>query len=438
MSHCSSRRGRTVPTVEAEREGLDALERARIVVERCRQLAAGSYSEEPDRLTRRYGTHALLSTQDAVAGWMREAGMTTWRDAAGNLIGRYEADRDDAKTFLLGSHLDSVRDAGAFDGPLGVLVAITCVDRFHRLGIRLPFAVEAPAFADEEGLRFHSSYLGSRALVGTLDEETLALTDPDGISVREAMSEFGGDPENLESAQRDPDSLLGYCEVHIEQGPRLESEDLPVGIVTGITSQSRVSLTFTGMAGHAGTVPMALRYDALCAAAEFVLAAEAIANSVPGLVATVGEIKAEPGASNVIPGEVTLSLDIRHVNNEVREATRTRLRQRAGEIAMRRELEVDWRVIQQTDSISCDGRLSGLLAEAIEAAGFPVEWLASGAGHDAVALHDVTPVSMLFVRCARGISHNPAESVEVEDVAVSIEVIDYLLDHLDGNGASGF
>ncbi len=251
--------------------------------------------------------------------------------------------------------------------------------------------------------------------------------------MREAMREFDGDPDNLESAQRDPGEILGYCEVHIEQGPRLESEDLPVGIVTGITSQSRVSLSFTGTAGHAGTVPMELRRDALCAAAEFVLAAEATARTVPGLVTTVGEIAVEPGASNVIPGAVTLSLDVRHVNNEVREAARTRLRQKAGEIGMRRDVRLEWNVIQQTDSISCDVRLSGLLAEAIEAAGFPVEWLASGAGHDAVALHPITPVSMLFVRCAQGISHNPAESVDVEDVAVAIEVIDYLLDHIDGN-----
>jgi allantoate deiminase len=418
--------------VEAEAEGLDALERARTIVERCRQLTVAPFSEEEDRLTRRYGTAALLATQDVVAVWMHEAGMTTYRDAVGNLVGHYDADRDNAKTFLLGSHLDSVRDAGAFDGPLGVLVGVACVERLHRLGIRLPFAIDVLAFADEEGLRFHSSYLGSRALAGTLDDETLALVDPDGVSVREAIGEFGGDPDNLESAKRDPETLLGYCEVHIEQGPRLEDADLPVGIVTGITSQSRVSLTFKGMSGHAGTVPMDLRHDALCATAEFILAAEATAKSVPGLVATVGEIKAEPGASNVIPGEVTISLDVRHLDNEVRETARNRLRQKANEIAMHRDLTVDWTVVQQTEPIACDEALSALLAEAIETAGFPVEKLASGAGHDAVALQPITPVSMLFVRCAKGISHNPAESVETEDVAVAIEVIDYLLEHIVG------
>jgi allantoate deiminase len=420
--------------VEAEAEGLDALERARTVVERCRQLATAPYSEEEDRLTRRYGTAALRSTQDAVAAWMEEAGMGTHRDAVGNLIGRYNANRGDARTFLLGSHLDSVRDAGAFDGPLGVLSGVACVERLHRLGIRLPFAVEVVAFADEEGLRFHSSYLGSRALAGTLDDETLDLNDPEGVSVREAIGDFGGDPDNLDSAKRDPESLLGYCEVHIEQGPRLEDADLPVGIVTGITSQSRVSLTFKGVAGHAGTVPMDLRHDALCATAEFILAVEATAKTVPGLVATVGEIKAEPGASNVIPGEVTISLDVRHLDNEVRETARNRLRQKANEIAMRRDLTVEWTVVQQTEPITCDEGLSALLAEAIDAAGFPVEKMPSGAGHDAVALHPITPVSMLFVRCAKGISHNPAESVAIEDVAVAIEVIDYLLEHLDGNG----
>jgi allantoate deiminase len=416
--------------VEADVAGLATLDRARTVVDRCRELATAPYSEDEDQLTRRYGTRSLRATQDRVAAWMAAAGLTARWDVAGNLIGRYEAEQPGAKTFILGSHLDSVRDAGAFDGPLGVLTGVACVERFHRLGRRLPFAIEVIAFADEEGLRFHSSYLGSRAIAGTLDDETLSLLDPEGVSVRDAMREFGGDPDQLERARRDPATLRGYCEVHIEQGPRLEDLDLPVGIVTGITSQSRVSLTFKGTAGHAGTVPMELRHDALCAAAEFILAAETTAKTVPGLVATVGEIQAEPGASNVIPGEATISLDVRHLDNEVRETARNRLRQKASEIAMRRDVIVEWKVVQQTEPIACDEGLSALLAEAIAAAGFPVEKMASGAGHDAVALHPIMPVSMLFVRCAKGISHNPAESVAVDDVAVTIQVIDYVLEHL--------
>jgi allantoate deiminase len=262
---------------------------ARTVMEWCDIL--GSYSEEPDRLTRPFASAAMRQANEAVAQWMRDTGMTVQRDAIGNLLGRYEARTPGAKTLLFGSHLDSVRDAGKYDGPLGVMVALACVARLHQRQERLPFAIEVLGFADEEGLRYHSAYLGSRAMTGTFDLEALQLTDANGITLAEAIRAFSGnpDPAALRTPRWHRDDLVGYCEVHIEQGPVLEARDLPVTVVSAIAGQSRITVQFTGEAGHAGTVPMSLRRDALCAAAEFVLAVEALGRSTQGLVATVGQ-----------------------------------------------------------------------------------------------------------------------------------------------------
>lgn len=396
---------------------------ARTVMERCDALAR--CSEQSDALTRRFATPALRAAQDAVAGWMRGAGMNVRRDSIGNLIGRYEGQSKGARTLLLGSHLDSVRDAGKYDGPLGVLVALACVERLHERGERLPFAIDIIAFADEEGLRY-SAYLGSSVVAGTFDPALLALRDEDGMSMAEAISAFGGDPDALSGAARRGDDLLGYCEVHIEQGPVLEARGLPVGVVTAIAGQSRVGVSFEGEAGHAGTAPMALRRDALCAAAEFVLAAEEQARAVPGLVATVGQISAQPGASNVIPGYVALSLDVRHQDDATRLEACRLLREKAERIGDSRRVRVIWRV-KQNGAIPCNADLGGLLARAVAACGYPVEWLPSGAGHDGVALATLTPIAMLFVRCKGGISHHPAESVTSEDVAVAIAVLERFL-----------
>ena len=251
------------------------LEAAQTVTERADTL--GRLSEEPGRVTRRSFTDAMRQANAEVAAWMRAAGMDVRQDNIGNLIGRYEANRPDAKTLILGSHLDTVRDAGKYDGPLGILVALASIERLHRLGARLPFAIEVICFADEEGVRFGSAYLGSKVVAGTFPRAYLDLRDADGITVAEAVRAWGGDPDALESERFQPGDLLGYCEVHIEQGPVLEAHDLPVGVVTGIAGQSRLSVGFEGMAGHAGTVPMELRRDALCAAAEFVVGVERLA-----------------------------------------------------------------------------------------------------------------------------------------------------------------
>jgi allantoate deiminase len=392
---------------------------ATIVMERCEVL--GGISEEPGVLTRPYGSRAMGQVNDLVSGWMREAGMAVSQDVIGNLIGRYEGSGE--KTLLLGSHLDTVRDAGKYDGVLGVMVAIAVVQDLRDRNERLPYALEVVGFADEEGLRFGTTFLGSSVYAGAFDQIRLGLEDSDGVTLAEAVRAFGGDPEALEKRGREVGDLLGYCELHIEQGPVLEELGLPVGVVTGIQGQSRTRVTFTGKAGHAGTVPMENRRDALCAAAEFVVEVERAARREASSVATVGEISALPGANNVIAGEARLSLDIRHKDDAVRERLRDHLAAKAGEIATSRGCEHEWQLRQETRAVPADQALSALLGEAVEDAGLAVHELPSGAGHDAAQVAIMAPFAMLFVRCEGGVSHSPAESVQKEDVGVAIEVM---------------
>jgi allantoate deiminase len=390
----------------------------------------GDISEDNDRLTRRFATPAMKRAYSWVQLWMESIGMTVRVDAAGNLIGRYAATNPDAPALLLGSHLDTVRNAGRYDGPLGVLCALACVQDLANRGRRLPFAIEVIAFADEEGVRYHTAYLGSAALVGAFQHAWLERTDDQGVSMATALQGFGGDPAQLAAAQRQPSDFIGYCEVHIEQGPVLEAENLPVGVVTAIAAQQRVSIVWVGEAGHAGTVPMHLRYDALAGAAAFVLAAEAVGRATPGLVVTVGQLTVQPGASNVIPGTVTLSLDVRHQENaHVHSACRA-LYEQAIQIASDRQLSMEWRTVQHNNAVQCSPALQQVLAHAIEQCGLPSYHLPSGAGHDSVMLSRITDCAMLFVRCQRGISHHPAEAVAVADVAVALRVLQIFVDTL--------
>jgi allantoate deiminase len=390
----------------------------------------GGISDEPGRLTREFAGDAMRRARSEVEGWMREAGMSTRHDNIGNLHGRYEAAAAGAPTLILGSHLDSVRDAGKYDGPLGIVVAIAAVERFHDAGKRLPFAIEVIAFADEEGLRFSSTYLGSRAVAGSFDHAILDRTDSAGITMAAAITAYGGDPSRVGEDRWNAGPLLGYIEVHIEQGPVLEQVGLPVGVVTAIAGQARYLVTFTGQAGHAGTVPMLGRRDALAAAAEFVLGVETDAGAHEGVVATVGQVAVHPGASNVIPGAVELSLDVRHADESVRSGHTRRILERADEIAARRGVKASIHLQGDNPSVPCAPRLVSLMAKAIEAQGLNVVRLASGAGHDAVPMSALTDVAMLFVRCKGGISHNSAESVTTEDVSVSIDVLSRFLELL--------
>lgn len=408
---------------------VDLEARAARVMSRCEALAA--FTEESGCITRPYGTSALSAAQSAIGDWMEAAGLKVHADAIGNLRGRYEGSVAGASAMLLGSHFDSVRDAGKYDGTLGILVAVAAIERLSASGQRLPFPVEVIAFPDEEGLRFQTTYLGSSALAGTFEPALLDRTDADGITMREAIATFGGDPAAIDQAALREDEAFAYVEVHIEQGPYLESVDAPLGVVTAISGQSRLLAAFTGTAGHAGTVAMALRRDPLPAAAELILAAESLARERPGLLATVGMLAVLPGASNVIPGRVELSLDIRHPEDDARRAAVHALEPRARQIAVRRGLDVvEWSVVRDHPAVPCDPRLSARLQSAVQAAGRPVHVLPSGAGHDAAVMSSRLPVAMLFVRCAGGISHNPAESVDVLDVEAAIAAIDHLINNL--------
>lgn len=402
-------------------------EAARVVMERCELLA--TFSEEPGRITRRFATPPMHQVHETVTGWLLAAGMTVEADAMGNLIGRQASAQPGARTLLLGSHLDTVRDAGKYDGVLGVMVALACLERLHARAERLPFAVELLCFADEEGLRYPSIYLGSKAMTGAFQPQDLDLRDTEGISMAEALRAAGGNPDPvlLTRPRWSREELLGYCEVHIEQGPVLEARDLPLAVVTSIVGQQRMLFRFDGVQGHAGTLPMHLRRDALCAAAEFVVAVEALASGVPGLVATVGQLRVQPGASNVVPGQVELSLDVRHEDDEQLARAASQLLQTAEQISARRGVHLASQQVQRSSTIACSPTLRQRWQTALTAEGYPLFALASGAGHDGVSLSELTEIAMLFVRCRGGISHNPAESVREDDVAASIAVLERFL-----------
>ncbi len=384
---------------------------AQLVMRRCDALA--KISEERGRITRTFASPAMRRANKLVGSWMREAGLQVREDAAFNLLGRWPSAKRGAKTFLLGSHLDTVRDAGKYDGPLGVVTAIAAVQSLRERGATLPFNVEIVGFSDEEGVRYQTTYLGSRALAGTLNAADLArIKEKQIVKARRKRGEF-----------------LGYAEVHIEQGPVLEKNNLPVGIVTAIAGQSRLRVEFHGVAGHAGTVPMNLRRDALVAAAEFVASVPSFAFGRAELVATVGKLEVLPGASNVIPAHVTLTLDVRHQHDAPRLAAVRALQAKAQTIARRRGLKLTWTPVQQTAAVRCDKKLTQIFSKCVAQSGLEVLKLPSGAGHDAAALSAICPVAMLFVRCKGGISHNPAESVKTADVQVAVEV---LADFIEG------
>lgn len=410
--------------------------------------ALGRISEERQRLTRTFCSPAMRRANDLVAAWMREAGMTVREDAIGNVIGRCSVHgpqskahspqsarpspqavaRSAEKVLLMGSHLDTVRDAGRFDGALGVILAIACVEQLRRSKARLPFALDVVGFADEEGVRYQRAYLGSRVVAGTFDPADLKRKDADGVTIAEAIRRFGGQPTRLKLARLDRSQLLGYLEAHIEQGPILEQENLAVGVVPAIAGQARLRFRFNGQAGHAGTTPMHARRDALCAAAEFVLAVERCARKRAGLVATVGQIQAEPNASNVIPGTATLTLDVRHPSDPVRRRAIARICDAAQRLCAARKMNLAVEVIQATPSVPCSRRLTAVLKRAAGKHQARVIGLPSGAGHDAAVLAGITPVAMLFVRCKGGVSHHPAESVSVQDAEVALSVItDFLM-----------
>ncbi|HHT0495268.1 TPA: allantoate amidohydrolase [Raoultella planticola] len=404
---------------QSTRQQAEMMAAAARVMARADELAA--ISETAEGLTRVYLSPQHLQANQQVARWMTQAGMTVWQDSVGNICGRYEGEQEGAPAILLGSHLDTVRNAGRYDGMLGVLTAIDVVENLHRQGLRLAKAIEIVGFCDEEGTRFGITLLGSRGLTGSWPESWLAQTDAQGISVAQAMAQAGLDPARVGLAARPTADIAGYLELHIEQGPCLEQAELALGVVEAINGARRLNCRFTGEAGHAGTVPMSQRRDALAAAAEWMVLIETTTRQHGGnLVATVGTLRCAPGAVNVIPGEVALTLDIRGPQDGPLDALLTTLLDAAQAIAARRHLRFAAEAFYHIAATACDRRLQAVLTQAVtEVQGRSLS-LPSGAGHDAIAIAERWPVGMLFVRCKGGVSHHPAESVTCQDVALAI------------------
>jgi allantoate deiminase len=389
------------------------------ILQRCDELAR--HSELAGGLTRVFLSAEHRAAADLVLGWMREAGMSARLDDIGNAVGRYEGARAGLPCLMLGSHLDTVRDAGRYDGMLGVVTAIECVAALK--GRKLSFAIEVIGFGDEEGVRFGTTMLGSQAIAGVVDPALLDNKDARGITIRQALTDFGLNPAGVKAVARRKSDVLAYVELHIEQGPVLESEGLPVGIVTAINGFSRLKVALRGLAGHAGTVPMSLRRDALAAAAECVLAVERIARSDAELVGTVGRIEAKPGAINVIPGEVHFTIDFRAPRDELRaQAVRSAMAE-VRAIAARREVQCEIETLQELGVAACAPWLMSQLERAVAAESIPVRKLPSGAGHDGMALKSIADIAMLFVRCKAGISHNPAEAISADDAGTGARTL---------------
>jgi len=401
-------------------------ERARRAIAECKLIAG--FTEEPGRTTRRFLTPPVKDVHAHLRSRMEAMGMAVRVDAAGNLRGVWTPECAREKRLLVGSHIDTVPDAGAYDGVLGVMLALEWVELAQEIGLKSP--IEVIAFSEEEGVRYGVPFLGSRAVAGCFDARMLAYEDADGVRMDEAMRTFGLDPSALADAALNPAEVLGFVEMHIEQGPVLETEDMQLAVVTGIVGQTRLGVRFTGQANHAGTTPMHLRHDALAAAAEWITAVEALARREEKMLATVGKIDLRPNSANVIPGQVDLSLDLRHMSNRVRSSCVNELMADARRFAHPRGVEVETVVKLSEQSVKMDRYWSARLEIAFQKAGFPVKTMASGAGHDAMIMAAKAPAAMLFLRSPGGISHHPAEAVREEDVEAALRVGQKFLEQL--------
>jgi allantoate deiminase len=395
---------------------------ARTILARCQELAAISAMDggiERTYLTQEHAAADVLATL-----WMEEAGLRTWQDAAGTRYGRLEGAVEGLPALILGSHLDTVPDAGRYDGILGVLLAIAVTERVRERAPELPFAVEVVAFGDEEGTRFGATLLGSRALAGTWDDTWWELQDADGVSLEEAFRRFGLDPATIGTAARRREDVVGYLEAHIEQGPYLEEADRALGVVSSIAGARRFSLTITGEARHAGGTPYERRRDALVGASQAVLDIERIGRS-SGAIATVGQLQAFPGAVNVVPGRVEFSLDLRAETDKERDAAWQQIKATISTYCGNRQLEFDATEIHAAPAVLCADRLKSAVRTGIRSTGDsePLE-LFSKAGHDAMAVAAVTDMAMLFIRCEEGISHHPGENVTIDDVAAALDAFE--------------
>lgn len=405
-------------------------EQTKRIVERTEIL--GSISDDNHCLSRFYGTPAHKKAGEILIQWMENAGMKVTKDHIGNIRGILHSTNTNAKHFVIGSHYDTVFNAGNYDGPLGILLGLEVAQRIYEKQITLPFHLNIVAFADEEGSRFNTAYLGSAGLIGQFDNEWLNRQDDNGAKLGTVISENGGDITNLCKDCINEDEWLGYFEAHIEQGPLLCVEDSPVCLVSSIKAQTRVNLKWIGVSGHAGTYPMHLRNDAFCAAAEFALEVEKIGKThKENLVATIGKFNVEPNTSNVIPGLVTHSLDLRSADDRFLAEITEKLKQKASLISQNRDIGFEWEIMQTNASVNCDNNLKKMLGNAIKKANINnLLETTSGAGHDAVMVSKVAPVSMLFIRCKDGVSHNPLEFTATEDIEQALNVCENFVDEL--------
>lgn len=387
------------------------------VMSRCDELAA--CSESPDQLTRRFLSSAMRAAHERLAAWMQSAGLSPRVDHAGNLIGRRTA-RAARKAFLIGSHLDTVANAGRYDGPLGVLIGIAVAELTG--DVVLPFHFDVVGFSEEEGFRFCLPFIGSSALIGEFQPTWLDRSDAEGITLRQAISNFGLTPARIPEAAYDADEVLAYLEPHLEQGPVLWSSGVAIGAVTAIVGQSRLKIQFLGHAGHAGTTPMEDRHDALCCAARFIGAARDAALATSGLRATVGRLQVIPNVANVIPSAVDLALDVRHPDDAIRQEAVQQLLEFGTQIAGADGCRLLLEERHEHAAVAMDANLTQLLTNAMIQCGMPPATLPSGAGHDAMIIARQFPAAMLFVRHPGAISHHPDERVERDDVAAAIEV----------------
>jgi len=388
------------------------------------------HTDTPGCMTRTYLTPAHHGAAAQLAEWMCAAGMTVRRDMAGNVIGRYEGEGADAPILLTGSHFDSVRNGGIYDGNLGILLPIACIQQWHAAGRRFPFALEVIGFAEEEGVRFKATLLGSRAAAGTFDMKVLDNLDETGLSMREAMAASGFHAAGLSKAAYARESVLAFVEVHIEQGPVLLNEQLALGVVTTISGASRFMVNIKGLAGHAGTVPMHMRRDAAMAAAEIGLYIEQRCQGIAGLVGTVGQFNIPNGAANVVPGEAIFSIDIRAGDDELRHSAVAEVLAKIDAVAQARNVAIQINKTHEAASAPCAPWLQQQLAAAIDACDIPVRHLPSGAGHDAMAMAAITDMAMLFVRCGNGgISHHPDEIMSAEDAALAAQAFRYFVEN---------
>ena len=399
-----------------------------VIMRHTAQLA--QHTEAPGMMTRTYLTQAHHGAAALLTQWMSDAGMRVRRDAAGNVIGRYEGTSPGAPALLTGSHFDTVRNGGHFDGNLGILLPIACIARWHREGRRFAHAIEVIGFAEEEGVRFKATLLGSRAIAGTFDTSVLERRDNAGISMREAIAAAGFDASALPAAAYARQDVLAFIEVHIEQGPVLLDEGLALGVVSAISGASRFMVQATGLAGHAGTVPMGQRRDAAMTAAEIGLYIERRCCGTPGLVGTVGVLEVPDGAANVVPGKAVFTIDIRAEQDAVRQAAVADVLREMEAVAARRNVPLTINQTHDAASVPCAPWLQAQLEQAIAALGMPVRRLPSGAGHDAMAVAALTDVAMLFVRCGNGgISHHPDETMTAADAQAAADAFARFVEH---------